>query len=290
MNVRILQLVAIGMASSVAVMAGVVVPLHIGSTNSVVNEQGVMLKGTGVDSPAYGFPYVEGEIVQILGTVNGHIDRPGLDGSPTNANNSVLMTRRIGQGVDPAGGPTGQFSASLSSPPTNGVFVRIFNAAAQADASFYADSQVFTNSASSYVVFVPDISGTVKALDEADSDGDGLNNSWEKSLKTDPARGDTDNDGVNDYNEFLTGTQGTNAASYLGMVQVLPNPAGGADVFWASVSGKTYQVEYAPGDLVNSGSFSNVSERITASGLTTQFSITNALSLPRGFFRVKWVQ
>jgi YD repeat-containing protein len=99
-----------------------------------------------------------------------------------------------------------------------------------------------------------------------DTDGDGLDDAWEQSyfgtLNRDGS-GDFDGDGFIDRNEFLAGTDPTNAASLLRLG--LPQLAGNSTTIqWQSVSGKTYRVQYK--DTLSTASWNNISGDITAGG------------------------
>jgi len=60
---------------------------------------------------------------------------------------------------------------------------------------------------------------------------------------------DTDGDGMTDYQEFIAGTDPTNAASNLRFLNLAPSP-GGVAMQWSAVPGRLYQVESST-DLVN---------------------------------------
>lgn len=261
----------------------ITVPLHIGTTNAIVDERGQTLPGTSPAAAIFGHPVVAGDLVQILRSYNGVIDAPGTNGAPAGTNNVVIASSSIGSGVDPAVGQTGQFGMSLADYDGGIVFARVFNAASLAGASFYADSQTYQPGAG-YSVFIPSLN-TVQPLDGNDDDADGLVNSWEKSLNTNPNNADTDGDRVSDYHEFLSGTDGNDAGDFLRMVQVMPVLNGHSIVFWASVSGKTYQVQFSA-DLATQA-FADLGGPVTATGTTTQIIHTNGLAAPGGHYRVK---
>ncbi len=79
------------------------------------------------------------------------------------------------------------------------------------------------------------------------SDGDGMPDDWEiaqfgDTNRTDDA--DADNDGTDNYGEWVAGTIPTNAASALRVLELIPSRAGNR-VRWASVVGRTYALERA---------------------------------------------
>ncbi len=84
-------------------------------------------------------------------------------------------------------------------------------------------------------------------INHGDSDGDGLPDDWElayfNTLDRD-GTGDFDRDGMTDLQEYLAGTDPTNAGSVL-PVLTLSQPAGGpVRILWSAISGKTYRVQY----------------------------------------------
>lgn len=269
--------------------AGLRTPLHIGTTNAVRDEAGAPLVGTDPAAALFGHPVVTGDLVQVIKSLNGSVDAPAIDGSIAGTNNILVATTRIGQGVDPAAGAIGQFGLTLPDYDDSALFVRVFNAPSLAAASFYANSQVYAPTALTYSVFVPQLAA-VQPLDTGDTDGDALNNSWEKSLGSNPAAQDSDGDGIGDNAEFRSGTSATDPASYLRMVRTLPNLAGDNLVFWDSVPGKTYQVEATTNDLAGAQAFVAVGGPVTATATLSQITHTNGLAAPRVNYRIRLVE
>lgn len=282
--------IALGLLTLAAVNAPAALqaPLHIGNTNAVVDERGQKLPGTDTAAALFGHPVVTGDLVQVIRTYNGQVDAPDTNGIPVGTNNVVVATSRIGRGVDPALGATGLFGLTLPNYDGGPLFVRVFNATEVAQASFFANSQVYSNT-STYSIFVPNLTG-VQALDIADNDGDALNNSWEKSIGSNPNAVDSDGDGIGDNAEFRAGTDALNANSYLSMVQMLPDTSGGSIVFWASVSGKTYQVQYSTNGLTNPESFVDLNGPVSANGSISQTTHTNGLLGGDIQYRVRLVE
>ena len=80
-----------------------------------------------------------------------------------------------------------------------------------------------------------------------DSDGDGIPDSWENAHGLNPASGgdggaDADGDGRSNYQEYLAGTNPTNALS--GLVAEIGAAAGRATVSFPAISNKTYSIQF----------------------------------------------
>lgn len=271
---------ALGLAVGVAQAQRV--PLHAASAQPLLNE--------------YGQTASSGALVQFL-LVNGHLYPPDVNGQP-HPNNPVLFTTRIGNGVINSPATAGKFSAAITPRPgmspaggqvKTAIVARAFNASTMGAASFYEDSQVHTVELSR-AIFYPVMNATTNPLDAADADGDGVNNSWEKSLGSDPQSRDTDGDGVSDGDEFLAGTSLTDEESFLAMVRVFPIPGGHLRAEWESVPGKQYQLQYAPGSLADPLMvFSNVNSVVTAVGQASSTTVTNGAMQSIGIYRVRLV-
>lgn len=225
----------------------------------------------------------EGDLVQFL-LVNGQVYVPTVDGQP-HPSNPVIYASSIGNGVANTTSTVGRFNAAITPYPSAPIVARVFNAPSLAAASFYADSQIFTPNGQAK--FNPVFGATTNALDPADDDGDGVNNSWEKSLGSDRHNMDSDGDGVGDGHEFRAGTSLTNNQSYLAMVQVLPQAGGHLAARWDSVPGKAYQLQFTASDLTEPNLvFSNISSVVSATGEVTSVVVTNGAAFPMGIFRV----
>ncbi len=204
------------------------IPVSIVTLDPILNERNQPLSREG-----------GGDFIQVLYS-NGEIKPPFKDGTP-HPDNTVIYTARIGMGV--VRRLEGAFSAAVTPRPTNTIFVRVFNAPSLSQASFYADSQTFTPNRDE--VFYATFADGMQELDPDDDDGDGLSNSWEKSLGTDSWIADTDGDGISDYHEFLAGTDPLDDTGFLRMVEVVPVGGGLVHVWWDSVPGKRYEVQAA---------------------------------------------
>lgn len=94
---------------------------------------------------------------------------------------------------------------------------------------------------------------------------------------------DPDNDGMNNYAEFIAGTNPTNAASVLKMLSATNSPVG-ATLRWQSVNGKLYQVSSRTN--IAAGSWQNIGTPVSASGSTAQYFDATATNGIR-FYRVQ---
>ena len=279
------------------------VPLHLGTTTPIKDEFGITLTGTMLVDPSLC------DRVEVLWATNG-IFPPDVNGIPDSRN--ALVTGGVttmGSLTDPAWINPGLFSASIANPrPSVGakLFVRVFNAPTREAASFYGDSELFTVDSEYSYVYDVTIS-TMLPLDPADNDSDGLNNSWEESLLTDPDSADTDGDGMKDGDEFRAGTDGANPDDLLQLSEVqgkgptrLEDDGDGgmhsmmvvedAVVTWDSKPGKRYRIEYSPDDLAREPAFSNVTDVVTATDTQSTVTVSGGLMHNRGTFRIRLIE
>lgn len=302
---RRVLLAAIALAGARAAQAQFVTPLHVGAAGAISNEFGQVLPGNAA-SP--------GSAVLLLWASNSVIHPPDTSGAPHPNNPPVEHgLTRIGHLTSPALDNPGLFGLSIAEPrPGDGakVFVRVFNRNSVMASSFYADSQLLTVSGNKELI--AQVGATTNALDTADHDGDGLHNSWEKSYGTDPDKTDTDGDGIDDPTEIAMGSAPTLAdsdgdgmidghewragtrlddpASYLGLAGITP-AVPHLVVRWASVTGRSYQVESAPGNWGGAPGFAGASDVIPAStGALTETTITNALDAEPHVYRIRLVE
>ncbi len=108
--------------------------------------------------------------------------------------------------------------------------------------------------------------GRLNLLRTVDTDLNGLPDWWElecfgQLTATEP-NGDADHDGVDNLAEWLSGTNPTNAASFLRLITPMVNATNGFAIQWSSVPGKVYRLERATNLL--SGFDSNVRTNIIA--------------------------
>jgi len=257
-------------------------PVHIGTDAAIQDEFGNLLKGSAATSPS------KRDLVQVLWASNSVINPPAYDGTPDPNNPPVEGgTTGIGDLVSPTFITPARFCVSLANPrpPQNSrIFVRVFNAPTTAAASFYTDSQLMQVHDND--LLMADFGSTTNPIDPRDFDGDGLNNSWEKSMFSDPNKWDTDGDGVNDAEEFLARTDLLDPDSAFVTVWLETDAANDAILTWDSVAGMTYQVQHT-GFTDASLSYSNVSATIVADGPQTQTTVTNGMADSFGKYRVR---
>ena len=82
---------------------------------------------------------------------------------------------------------------------------------------------------------------------QPDSDADGLDDDWEMAYFSTLARdgtGDFDGDGLTDFQEFLAGTDPTNAGSVLRVFILRSVSSPAVTLLWPATPGRTYHVQY----------------------------------------------
>ena len=118
----------------------------------------------------------------------------------------------------------------------------------------------------SVTVLMDSTSKSVEALFSDDADGDGLLNTEEVTLTTDPRNPDTDGDQMNDYDEGIAGTSPTDPSSVLAIdCQMLED--GTHQLSWHGISKHYYTVQYS--DSLLSGWQSDSEIRANKSGTIT---------------------
>jgi len=269
------------MLAPAAVRGQLIVPLGFGNEEGIVDEYGNLLPGTAMNP---------GTLIQLL-RANDGIHPPGLDGTP-HTNNPVLIEVYMGNGTDINAGPLGLFAGQLeiNRSEVNLIFARIFNGTNLASSSFFAHSQIYQPPLDEFGYFVVSASQTSIQLDPADDDNDGLSNSWEKSLGSNPLVPDTDGDGISDYHEFLAGTKLLDVNDYLQMVELIKIAGNDMLVQWSSVPGKNYLVEYATNNLREAG-IQYLAPFVPIAAVTNEASLifTNGALLENPHFRVRLV-
>lgn len=96
---------------------------------------------------------------------------------------------------------------------------------------------------------------------------------------------DTDADWMNNWQEWVAGTNPTNAASVLKMLSVTPS-ASGTELSWLSVTGKTYSVQRAS-DLGASPSFLTIQSNVAGATESTSLFDSSASNSVVHFYRVR---
>lgn len=274
-------------ASGTAARAqGITTPLHLGTLAPTVDEFGFVLQGNASMNPA------SRDLVHILWAEDSVIYPPALDGTPDPGNPPVEgASASIGALTSPIFVEPGIFGAAIAKPrPPNGskLFVRVFNAPTLEDASFYGDSQILTVDGNK--VLIAEITAADIPLDSRDTDGDGLNNSWEKSMGSDANRWDTDGDGVSDGDEFRSGTGLLDPNSVFIVAQITPYGEKGLKIEWDSVPGKSYVVQYSTNNFPDSESYVDYDGVITADSSITKKIVPNGRALERVHVRIKLVE
>jgi Tol biopolymer transport system component len=126
----------------------------------------------------------------------------------------------------------------------------------------------------------------VLRLGSADSDGDGMDDDWEMAYFDTLDRDGTDDfdgDGHTDLEEFLAGTDPTDANSILRAMLLLA-PDGTTTVLWHSVPGKSYRVEFKDG--LDEGGWVGIPGVVQASGLTSSLRDETTSLAGQRFYRV----
>ncbi len=276
--------------------AGIQRPLYLGNRTPVLNEYGRAMPGSPNHQAAL-------SRVEIRVAADGVIRPPATNASAHPANPLLTPDSLGGMGWNTQDHNSGLFCLAFESPPAPGtrIFARVLNAPTAEEASFYVDSAVVAVPADySPIAFA---FGPIRPLDENDDDGDGLHNSWERSLGTYERPGpDYDGDGMSDYEEWLAGTDPTDPDSLLRFNAIAPlaaaglaGPAGAERATlrmqWQAQPGKRYQVEYLP-TLLGEPAPVPVGEVITAGADEYEIGLDVELpeTEPQGVFRVRLVQ
>ena len=250
---------------------GQAVPLDAMTPAAILDESGQPLSNS------------RGALVQFL-LVGSGIQPPSSDGQPA-PSNTVLFSTHVGNGVADTPELQGLFDAAVTPRPSGPVFARVFNRSTAEASSFYADSQSFTPNSTQ--VFAAAFGLVSNVLDSADADGDGMNNSWEKNIGSDPLLADTDGDGTSDPDELRIGTSPSDARSNLAVVGCRRLGDGSFEVHWASAPARQYKLQWV--NLEDGPSILAASDltAVVEATSTETVSVVDGSMLPgAGFFRV----
>ena len=286
---------------------GVSVPLYAGNAVPLKDEFGRLMRGSPAAAAAANRPRVEVRYAYTNRNPYGEIFAPGLNGQASPYHPPVAADIQVGMGLNAAAADSGLFCAVFPKRPATRtkLFARVFNAPNPAEATFYADSavvEVGSNATALAFTF-----GPMKALDPADDDGDGLENSWEQLLGIDDRlTADYDDDGMSDLHEMWAGTAPDDPDSKLSFQLVRREttpvvlaegeaPTRPVRVKWQSVPGKTYRLEYVPALVDANGeamSFDLVPGGLVTAG-ASEYEIDMQVDVSTnatGTFRVKLVR
>jgi hypothetical protein len=95
---------------------------------------------------------------------------------------------------------------------------------------------------------------------------------------------DTDGDGMNNWQEWIAGTDPTNPGSVLRLQPPVVSPSGSVTLTWSSVTNRTYSLESAINFMPL---FSVINSNITGQAGVTSVTNTGPVASPSGFYRVR---
>jgi hypothetical protein len=157
------------------------------------------------------------------------------------------------------------------------------------------DKLVLTNVCGHFVRTGGTLSITSTNLDpNLSAVGDGIANNWKQQFGFDVfdpsvANADPDGDGLNNFQEFLAGTDPTNSASFFG-ITAITREGNNIRVRWETAADKSNAVERTAGVA---GSFSNhftaITNIITTSASTNYLDTGTATNVPALYYRVRLV-
>jgi hypothetical protein len=249
------------LAAGLCVQGGIVTPLYVGNLEPVWDQYGNPLEGS------YDLDPSACDRVEIRTAPTAGIIFPPSETGAAHPNNPLLSPDSVGVIGMNAGGNPGIFAMVFPDRPATGtkLFGRAYNAPSLAEATFYSDSGVVVVSASATSVVLVFAWKKAHALDPGDSDGDGLENSWEKELGTDGvATNDFDEDGMSDLDEKDAGTDPTDAASLLNFRFIATDSPTAMRVRFQSQPGMTYQFQETVSLVDGEQDFIDVGTNVTA--------------------------
>jgi hypothetical protein len=138
---------------------------------------------------------------------------------------------------------------NTNSPPTNGLLSGLDTAAGTVTyrPARGTLSDQFTFVASDGQLTSTPGAVTVQVTPPADTNQNGLADSWETTYGISNPNGDNDSDGVINLHEYRAGTNPTNALSWLRITQINKGVSG-FQMVWSAVGGTRYRVQYSDGD------------------------------------------
>jgi hypothetical protein len=128
----------------------------------------------------------------------------------------------------------------------------------------------------------PGLLAAFNVIAVADTDGDGIPDAVDLNPTSNVDRTqDFDGDGVSNYNEYIAGTDQTDAQSYLKVLRL--NVGTGAEVVWQALSNKTYTVQYT--DDLGTGTWSKLADVVAASN-NREVSVSDPNFTTNRFYRL----
>ncbi|MCB1070187.1 MAG: endonuclease/exonuclease/phosphatase family protein [Kiritimatiellae bacterium] len=136
--------------------------------------------------------------------------------------------------------------------------------------------------------FVEIVYDVIPGPTDPDGDGDGMDDAWELAnfgtVTSAWFTSDTDLDGFMDGHEYLAGTSPTNPLSYLSFDAIHEQAAGGFDLLWLGVSGRSYRVVFSP---QSDSGYLPVQTNIPAALPLTSVQILMVATNQTGFYRIE---
>ncbi len=288
--------VSVGMMVAVTVAAGTAwagedpgMPYFIYTPDSICNQYGMPLPGT-VEAPGCRVQF-------LVGTTNYP---PAIDGT-ADARNSLLNETGIGALTCQSAADAGLFAYAITETEKTyfrtSFFVRVFNSATPASATYYGDSPIMST-VSTVELYAVTLSATRSPLDGGDSDSDGLVNTVEAITGTDSGLADSDGDGISDYDEDSDGdgmgngdevrasTNPGDPNNVLAINDGAPIELRDVTLVWSAVRGLSYIIQYTEDDLKNSPAFTDVAGPVVATNDMMSVTIPDGLPAGNGHYRV----
>jgi len=223
---------------------------------------------------------------------------PGFTGTFTQNGGLVVVTTNLivgGCGGGALGVPTLSGGTLYVTNAAHNAILDVRNGTFQlnAGATLVADILIVTNSCGHFLNSGGTLTYGQLLLDPNQSAaGDGIPNAWKQRYGFNPfdptvAAADPDHDGQSNLNEYLAGTDPTNAASVFRMISATVNSPD-VRVDWSTVGGHSYVVQ-TNRDL-GAGLFGDLSPLITVSGTeegTTNYVHVGGATNGAGFYRVR---